>query len=158
MNEQKRTAGIFEHWAIMSFYERFEHLVALALTALISITILVALWSLGEKIFRLLVLGALDPLDHATFQAIFGGIMTLLIAMEFKHSILQVLERKAHIIQVKTVLLIAQLALARKFIIMDAKTMGASTIAALALCVLALGAVYWMMRERDQRAAESARQ
>jgi hypothetical protein len=42
--------------------------------------------------------------------------MTLLIAMEFKHSILRVIARKERIIQVKTVLLIALLALARKFI------------------------------------------
>jgi len=85
------------------------------------------------------------------FQTIFGMIMTLLIAMEFKHSILQVLERKAHIIQVKTVLLIALLALARKFIILDAKEMEAIKIMALALCVVALGIAYWLIRERDER-------
>jgi len=142
---------LFKHWSVMTFYERFEHAVALILTGLISVIIVVALWRLGNEVFRVLVLDAFDPLDHAVFQSIFGMIMTLLIAMEFKHSILQVLERKAHIIQVKTVLLIALLALSRKFIILDAKEMGAPTLAALALCVVALGAVYWMIRERDER-------
>ncbi len=142
---------LFKHWSVMTFYERFEHLVALALTGLIAIIITVALWRLGNEVFRILVLDAFDPLDHAVFQTIFGMIMTLLIAMEFKHSILQVLERKAHIIQVKTVLLIALLALARKFIILDAKEMEASKMAALALCVVALGAVYWLIRDRDER-------
>ena len=142
---------LFKHWSVMTFYERFEHLVALVLTGLIAVIITVALWRLGNEVFRMLVLDAFDPLDHAVFQTIFGMIMTLLIAMEFKHSILQVLERKAHIIQVKTVLLIALLALARKFIILDTKEMEAAKLAALALCVVALGAVYWLIRERDQR-------
>jgi hypothetical protein len=43
-------------------------------------------------------------------------IMTLLIAMEFNHSIVQAMDRLHRIIQVKTVVLISILALARKFI------------------------------------------
>ncbi len=141
---------LFKHWSVMSFYERFEHVVALVLTGLIAIIICVALWRLAYEVINMLVMGALDPLNHAVFQTIFGMIMTLLIAMEFKHSILQVLERKAHIIQVQTVLLIALLALARKFIILDAAYMEAEKMAALALSVVALGGVYWMVRERNQ--------
>ncbi len=141
------------YWADMSFYERFEHIVALILTALITVIVAVALIRLASVVFTLLVLGALDPLDHAVFTTVFGMIMTLLIAMEFKHSILSVLERKEHIIQVKTVILIALLALARKFIILDLKATGAASVAALALSVLVLGAVYWMLRERDDRLA-----
>ncbi len=148
---EQLTKELFKHWSVMTFYERFEHVVALVLTGLIAVIITVALWRLGNEVFKILVLDAFDQLDHAVFQTIFGMIMTLLIAMEFKHSILQVLERKAHIIQVKTVLLIALLALARKFIILDAKEMEAAKLAALALCVVALGVAYWLIRERDER-------
>ena len=35
-----------------------------------------------------------DPLDHGVFQALFGAMMTLLIAMEFKHSIIRVALRR----------------------------------------------------------------
>jgi uncharacterized membrane protein (DUF373 family) len=136
----------------MSFYERFEHVVALVLSAVISVIILIALWRLISEVFSLLVLGVLDPLDHRVFQVVFGMIMTLLIAMEFKHSILKVLERQAHIIQVKTVILIAQLALARKFIILDFAATEATKLAALGFAVLVLGAVYWLMQERDDHA------
>lgn len=48
----------------------------------------------------------------------FGMIMTLLIAMEFKHSIVRVALRRDSIIQVKTVILIGLIALARKFVIL----------------------------------------
>ncbi|WP_456380965.1 phosphate-starvation-inducible PsiE family protein [Thiolapillus sp.] len=142
---------MFRHWSIMTFYQRFEHAVALVLTFIISVIIVVALWRLGSEVFRVLLLEAFDPLEHAVFQRIFGMIMTLLIAMEFKHSIVQVLERKAHIIQVKTVLLIALLALSRKFIILDVKETGAAALAALAFSMIALGVVYWLLREREQK-------
>jgi len=133
----------------MTVYERFEHVVALILIAIISLIVIVALWHLIVMVYALLVLGALDPLDHEVFKTVFGMIMILLIAMEFKHSILRVLERKEHIIQVKTVVLIALLALARKFIILDVKTTSAETVAALTLSVLSLGAVYWLLKDRS---------
>lgn len=142
-----------QYWGVMNFYERFEHGVALVLSAVISVIILIALWRLISEVFSLLVLGLLDPLDHRVFQVVFGMVMTLLIAMEFKHSILKVLERQAHIIQVKTVILIAQLALARKFIILDFAATEATKLAALGFVVLVLGAVYWLMQERDDHAA-----
>ena len=53
-----------------------------------------------------------------------------------------------HIVQVKTVVLIALLAIARKFIILDPAS-APMQIAALALALVALGSVYWLMRQRD---------
>ena len=78
-------------------------------------------------------------------------IMTLLIALEFKQSIIRVALRRESIVQVKTVVLIALLALSRKFIVLDSKVTEAQTIAALALATLVLGVVYWLLRERDDR-------
>ena len=136
-----------EFWAVMTFYERFEHIVALVLSGVIAVVIVVSLMRLISGVFRLLVLGALDPLDQPVFQTVFGMIMTLLIAMEFKHSILKVIARQDHIIQVKTVILIAQLALARKFIILDLGTVDAVKVAALGFAFLALGAVHWLLQD-----------
>lgn len=75
--------------AIMSFYERFEQVVALVLSAVIAVIIVVSLFQLISIVFTLLVLDAFNPLDHKVFQSVFGMIMTLLIAMEFKHSIVR---------------------------------------------------------------------
>lgn len=141
-----------EQWQAMTFYGRFEQAVALILSAVISVVVVISLWQLVRYLFVLLVLNVLNPLDHAVFQVIFGMIMTLLIAMEFKHSIIRVALRRDHIIQVKTVILIAMLAVARKFIILDLST-EASKIAALSAVLLVLGVVYWLMRERDDRLA-----
>ena len=137
-----------QYWGVMSVYERFEQVVVLVLSAVIAIIVVIALWRLISGVYSLLVVTALDPLDHAVFQATFGMIMTLLIAIEFKHSIIQVLRRRDHIIQVDAVILIAQLTLARKFIIFDLKSTDAMQIFALGFAVLVLAVAHWILRER----------
>lgn len=140
-------------WRLMTVYERFEQVVAIALSAVMSMVIVISLIQLIRLVFTLLVMDALNPLDHKVFQLVFGATMTLLIAMEFKHSIVKVALRKESIIQVKTVILIAILALARKFIIL-APDVDPAKVAALAGTILALGLTYWLMRERDDRKSE----
>lgn len=109
-------------WAVMTFYERFEQVIALALSAIIAVIIVVSLLQLISIVFSLLIIDAFNPLDHKVFQTVFGMIMTLLIAMEFKHSIVRVALRRDSIIEVKTVILIGLIALARKFVILDPET------------------------------------
>ena len=145
-----------EQWSIMSLYERFEQVVAIVLSLVIAVVIALALVQLVVRILPLLVSGTIDPLDHEVFQTLFGMIMTLLIAMEFKHSIIRVALRRSSIVQVKTVVLISLIALSRKFVILDTNATSASTIAALAGAALALGVVYWLLRERDDRVAGGA--
>ena len=140
-------------WRLMTVYERFEQFVAITLSGVIALVIVISLIQLIRLVFTLLVMDALNPLDHKVFQLVFGATMTLLIAMEFKHSIVKVALRKESIIQVKTVILIAILALARKFIILE-PDVDPAKVAALAGMVLALGLTYWLMRERDDRKSE----
>lgn len=145
-----------DSWSELDFYGKFEQLVALALSAVISVVIVIALFELIYKVWSMLLGGSLDPLDHQVFQAVFGAIMTLLIAMEFKHSIVRVVSRKESIIQIKTVVFIAILALARKFIILDTSKTDADTIMALAITLLALAGVYWLVRDSDCRHRENS--
>ncbi|TFW10432.1 diguanylate cyclase [Oxalobacteraceae bacterium OM1] len=140
-----------QHWPFMTLYQRFEQVVVLVLSLIIALVIAIALLQLATRLIPLMLGGALDPLDHEVFQAMFGMIMTLLIALEFKHSIVRVVWRAEGIVQVKTVILIALLALSRKFIILDIHSTDAATIAALASATLALGLVYWLVKERDDR-------
>jgi uncharacterized membrane protein (DUF373 family) len=137
-------------WQAMTLYERFEQVVALVLSAIIALIVVVALVQLVGVVAALLLARALNPLEHETFELVFGMIMTLLIALELKHSIIKVALRNQHIVQVKTVVLIALIALARKFVVLPTETSPAR-IAALAVALLALGVVYWLMRERDDR-------
>jgi uncharacterized membrane protein (DUF373 family) len=138
------------NWITLTFYERFEQVIALVLSALIAVIVVVATWELLKLLVVLIGQGVLDPLDYRVFQAVFGGVMTVLIALEFKHSILRVIAQQQSIIQVKTVLLIALLAISRKFIILDTET-PPEQVFALAAAVVALGATYWLIRDSDIR-------
>ena len=123
----------------------------MVLTALIGLVIIAAMVNLCFRIVLLVIFGLLDPAEHTVFQAVFGMIFTVLIALEFNHSILGVLHRQESIIQLRTVILIALLALARKFIILDASKTEPLTIIGLAAAVLALGAVHWLVRDQDRK-------
>ncbi|WP_375466317.1 phosphate-starvation-inducible PsiE family protein [uncultured Methylobacterium sp.] len=138
-------------WSTLTLYERFEEVVVLALTGLISLVVVAAMVNLSYRIVMLLLVGLLDPAEHSVFQAVFGMIFTVLIALEFNHSILGVLKRGDTIIQVRTVVLIALLALTRKFIILDATKVEPMTIIGLAAAVLALGTVHWLVRDQDRK-------
>lgn len=138
---------------VLEWYERFEQAVALVLSILIAVIVAVALVELIRIVIDMIETETLNPQQQDSFQLVFGMIMTLLIALEFKHSIIKVALRNESVVQVKTVILIALLALARKFVILDVYSNQAQ-IAALALALLALGIVYWLMRERDRHAAD----
>jgi len=144
-------------WAVLSAYERFEAFVALVLTLLIAGVILVALWRLSYGVVDTLVLRSLNPLEHGVFQAVFGQVLTVLIALEFNHTLQYVVSRERGIIQAKIVILIGVLALVRKIIVTDLSVEAPEALAAEAALVLALGITYWLMRERDDRLRLSPR-
>jgi uncharacterized membrane protein (DUF373 family) len=144
-------------WNVLTYYQRFEEGVALVLTAIIALIVLVALYRLCIGVVTGLLLGAVDPLDHEIFQAVFGQIMTLLIALEFNHTLRYVVTRHQSIIQTRVVVLIALLALARKFIVLDIHETTPGYLLGLAAITLALGVTYWLMRERDGAADDLRR-
>src|SRR6185312_878195 len=100
-----------EAWPGLSTYERFEQVVSLVLTILIGLVIAAAVIHLSFRILMLVLSGLLDPAETGVFQAVFGMIFTVLIAL---------------------------LALVRKFIILDASKTDPLTILGLAAAILAL--------------------
>ena len=160
MNERKKPVAnstrweqLRDDWTTLSLYQRFESLVALALTVVIGVVIVVAMVHLVGRVVSGLVLGMLDPLDPEVFQVVFGEVLTVLIALEFNHTLQFMAARQESIIQTKVVLLISLLALARKVIVLDLSATSGAELLGLAALTFALGVVYWMMRERDDRVA-----
>jgi uncharacterized membrane protein (DUF373 family) len=139
-------------WKLLTLYQKFEHAVIMVLTLLISIVIALAVWNLALKILlSIFASRGFDPSDYAVFQALFGMIFTVIIALEFKRSLLVVAERRQSIVQVRTVILLALLAIVRKLIILDLATTDSMQLFALAAAILALGVVYWLVRDQDRR-------
>ena len=65
-------------WRLMTVYERFEQVVAITLSGVMSMVIVISLIQLIRLVFTLLVMDALNPLDHKVFQLVFGATMALL--------------------------------------------------------------------------------
>jgi uncharacterized membrane protein (DUF373 family) len=154
----KRWRLLADQWPGLTFYQRFESVIALALTLIVTLVVLVALYRLVAEVIGALLLGALDPLEHSVFQSVFGDILTVLIALEFNHTMQYVVAREQSIIQTKIVLLISILALARKFVILDLRETTPYELLGLAAVTLALGVTYWLMSERDDRVPRASAQ
>jgi uncharacterized membrane protein (DUF373 family) len=152
MGALTRWKSLRAEWSVLTYYQRFESTVAFVLTLIIALIVAIALYRLSITVVTGLLFGALDPLDQRVFETVFGEIMTLLIALEFNHTLQYVVTREQSIIQTKVVLLIALLALSRKFIILDLHDYTAGHLLGLAAITLALGIVYRLMRERDESA------
>lgn len=153
---QPRPVDIRQYWSVMNLAERFEQMVATVLGIVIAVIIMMALWELVKAVYVNLFVHHKEVLSHRLFQSMFGSIMTLLIAMEFQHSIIKVIERREHIIQTKIVILIAMLAVTRKFIILDFSEIQPLMIFALAAGILALGLTFWIIDNREHRRIEQA--
>ena len=139
-------------WQLLTFYERFEHVVILVLSGLISIVVALSVWNLVLKLVAGVVLSSgFDPTDYSVFQALFGTILTVIIALEFNRSLLVVAERRHGVVQVRTVVLIALLAIVRKLMVIDLSAANANQLFALSAAILVLGCVFWLVREQDRR-------
>jgi uncharacterized membrane protein (DUF373 family) len=144
-------AEVRARWRGLSLYQRFEHAVILILSVLIAALVVLAVWNLVLKIVASIFASGFDPTDYSVFQAVFGMIFTVIIALEFERSLLVIAERDRGVVQVRTVILIALLAIVRKLMIMDMSATDAQQLFALAAAVLALGGVYWLVRDQDRR-------
>jgi uncharacterized membrane protein (DUF373 family) len=144
-----------QRWSASNFYRKFERAVVYVLTALIAIVIALATWRLALAILALVISDMVDPTNYAVFQAVFGAVFTVFIALEFKNSLLVTLHSRESVVQVRSVVLIALIALVRKFIIIDINTTSPAMIGAIAVATLSLGVVYWLVR--DQNRGEESR-
>lgn len=143
-------------WRSLTFYEKFEHAVVLILTVLIAIVVAAAVWNLLLRIlYSIFAEESLDPTEHAVFQTIFGMIFTVIIALEFNRSLVVMGEHHASIVHVRTVVLLAMLAILRKLIILDLASTDGGKLLGLSVAMLALGIIYWLVGEQDRRLAFS---
>jgi uncharacterized membrane protein (DUF373 family) len=143
-----------QRWRRLTVYLKFEHAVVLVLTILLSVIIVSAIWKLAIKVLYALILSdTFDLTDLAAFQSVFGMVFTVIIALEFKRTLVLVTERTESV-QVRAVILIALLAIVRKLIILDISPGDAPQLLALAVATLSLGGVYWLVRDQERREPE----
>jgi hypothetical protein len=144
-----------EQFGLLSLYQRFEHFVVVCLTALIAVIVVAALWTQSLKIlFGLVLSGSLNPSDYSAFQAVFGMIVTVIIALEFKKSLLVMAERRGTVVQIRSCRHDAPRHLPEGH---HSRSHRNRRVAHPGVrgCDL-LGIVFWLIGNRDQRADEAA--
>jgi uncharacterized membrane protein (DUF373 family) len=147
MNLRDELSQEQERWSASGFYKKFERTIVYILTALIALVIALATWHLALTVLVLARTDKVNPSNYEVFQSVFGAVFTVLIALEFKNSLLVTLHSHESVVQVRSVVLIALLASVRKFIIIDINNANPAVIAALAAAALSLGLIYRLVRE-----------
>lgn len=149
MNEPTRMFDKYTKiWRELGFYERLEQIAAIFLSVLVSVIVIYACGHIASDVYKLLTL-QVDLAAPDTFRNLFAGVLTVLIALEFNHSIVQVIERKQSIVQVRIVVQIAILALVRKFILLDLAKTDAMLLIGLAALIVSLAVLHWVVKIAD---------
>jgi uncharacterized membrane protein (DUF373 family) len=144
------TDALTRAWRRYRVYERFEHIIARMIMLLVSVVIVYSLVLVGIELAVDFQLG-MSFLDKELLQDIFGSILTVLILLEFNHSIAVSLAQRSGIIQARIVVLIAILVVARKFILLDFAAARVELLAGLSGVALALGVLYWLIGSANRQ-------
>ncbi len=141
-----------QEWHDLTSYQRFEQVVSRIIMAFIAAVIV---YSIGLAAIELVIDFGLGRafVEQELLQDVFGSILTILILLEFNHSIAVSLKQKTGILQTRIVVLIAILVIARKIILLDFKTASIETLAGHAGVALALGALYWLITMSNRHGA-----
>ncbi len=129
-------------------YHWFERLVIAILTVLVAISVVLTLVQAGVALWQVVSVGN-HLLDHNAFIKVFGAFMTVLIALEFNHTVLPDITTKTPVVKVRAVLLVAMLAMARKVVLIDFKEIEYTMMIGLAVLFLGISAASWGVRRED---------
>jgi uncharacterized membrane protein (DUF373 family) len=137
----------------MGIFGKVERAIAIALLALMAIVVISGVLEVAYVIFTDLMqppgffLGVEDLFD------IFGLFLMLLIGLELMTSIEMYLD--SNTIHAELMFLVALTAVARKIVILDAKSIDAMTVFAIAALVIALSGGYYIIKKSSTPRAAS---
>jgi uncharacterized membrane protein (DUF373 family) len=144
-------------WHKLASYERFEEIALVCVMVLLGVLTTFAIVYAAARIVTDLTLGEAF-LDKAALQDTFGLVLTIVILIEFNHSIFVALTHHTGAIQARIVVLIVVLVIARKLMLLDVSTLDAATLLGFGGIMLALGGLYWLITDADRRHARAKKE
>jgi uncharacterized membrane protein (DUF373 family) len=133
-------------------YGQCERAALVAVLVMLGVITVFAIAFTAIKLVGDLLLGE-SFLDKAALQDTFGLILTIVILIEFNHSIYVALTERTGAIQTRIVVLIAILVVARKLMLRDFEVLDYQALLGFGGLLLALGALYWLISDGDRRRA-----
>ena len=149
-------AALKKEWKDLTSHERFEQVVSRVIMLFIEVVIVYSLVLVGIELVKDFILSP-DFVGVELLQDVFGSLLTILILLEFNHSIATSLHNRSGILQARVVVLIAILVVARKIILLDFKTATLENFAGIAGLALALGALYWLLSVAGEASRSAAK-
>jgi uncharacterized membrane protein (DUF373 family) len=134
-------------WKDMTPYQLFEQIASRIVMFFISIIIVYSLIVMAIDLYEQFGHGPAF-IDNESLKDVFGSIMTILILIEFNHSIAVAISTKAGILQARPIVLITILVIARKVILLDFNTATFQQLLAISALAIAFGLLYWLMMAR----------
>ena len=95
-------------------------------------------------------------IEQGALKDTFGLILSLLILIEFNHSIVLAMRRRSGILEVRVIILIAIIVIARKLILLDYANTALEMLLGLGGLALSLGVLYWLLTDIERRRPPSA--
>jgi uncharacterized membrane protein (DUF373 family) len=140
----------WRRWQNLFNYELFERIALGSVMCLLGVITAHVSVLVVVQIANDFMLGA-SFLDNAVLRDTFGSILTIVILLEFNHSIYIALKQKSGAIQVRVIVRITVLVIARKLMLQDVAATNFQTLLGFGGLLLALGALYWLISSADQR-------
>jgi len=133
---------------VLDALDRFEKGVVIFLMGLMVLTVALATIELAIQLIQDIAAHPRYMLGINELLDIFGMFLLVLLGLELLETIKAYLIE--HAIHVEIVMVVALIAIARKVIILDVKAMGATTLFAIALIILALSLGYYLISRAFQ--------
>jgi uncharacterized membrane protein (DUF373 family) len=86
--------------------------------------------------------------DTDSLKDVFGSILTILILIEFNHSIALAISKRSGVLQARPIVLITILVIARKVILLDFTTATFEQMLGIGAIALAFGLLFWLISAR----------
>jgi Phosphate-starvation-inducible E family len=131
-------------WRNLSHYLYFERIALLLVLLMLSAIAAYAIVFAAVKVANDMLLGEAF-LEKAALQDTFGLLLTIVIVLEFNHSIFIALTERTGAIQARIMVIITILVVARKLMLMDFTALDAQMLLAFGGLLLALGGLYWLI-------------
>jgi uncharacterized membrane protein (DUF373 family) len=146
--------GLQRDWKQVLSYELFERVASRIVMLFISVIIVYSIIVMAITLVEQLRLNS-TYLDTESLREVFGSILTILILIEFNHSIALALANRAGILQVRPIILITILVIARKVILLDFSTATFEQFVGIGALALAFGLLFWLINARSAHLPQS---
>lgn len=143
-----KIATLKQRWNSLTGYQRFEQIASRLVMLLISVVIVYSLILISIDLAKQITLDTAFP-DTTAMKDVFGSILTVLILIEFNHSIAMALAQRSGVLQARYVILITILVIARKVILLDFSTASFETLLGISAIALGFGLLYWLVSARS---------